>query len=234
MSAPRFEFLEGVAETNHRRRHLERHGDDWDINDSPMSDYSRRANFNNDPNYLLTIIEQRIGHREDNVGLDIGAGSSARALRDLLGSGVLRRALATNFADQRDDEALHDDRLDHVSGNLVSREPWEEINKWQEAHAPDGFALIMHRPLAGLQKLPYQTYQGAAHYLADSLRPGGLMFTQVPRDLIIRRTGLAFIYFSILKRPDVEQVIKSPPVDGLPILSDDHDSYAIILKRETP
>ncbi len=47
------------------------------------------------------IIDAQIGGESDNVGLDIAAGSDARALRDLLDSGVLRLALATNYEDRR-------------------------------------------------------------------------------------------------------------------------------------
>ncbi len=225
------EFLDGATPADKLRHRLEEQGDGlWSVNNSTIDDYSSRANFWGHPGGLKFIIDAQIGGESDNVGLDIAAGSDARALRDLLDSGVLRLALATNYEDRRPDAVINDSRLAHIDGKLTDPATLAGVVDWKKRHAPRGFAIVMHRPIGGLQTLPFRTYRGASHLMLDMTRSGGLTFTQVPRNLVASPRVLAGLCASIRQRSDVAEVIVSPPKPPYTHV-DSADLYAIILKR---
>lgn len=209
----------------------------WRVNSSSFNDYSRRADIHGHPDGLTDIVFSQVGLDPNNVGLDIAAGSSARALRDLLDRGVLGRALATNYQNRRPSKVANDPRLDHITGDITKPSVLEGVASWTHANAPEGLALVMHRPIGALQDLPPRTYKGAAHFLLDLVRPEGIMFTQVPRSL--RKRGalgaMRSICASIIERPDVAKVMATPPRnrpknDVLRNDLDENDVYAVIIK----
>jgi hypothetical protein len=202
----------------------------WSVNNSSLRDYSRRANMNGRIDGLIRMIEGRLGEGEDNVGLDLAAGSRPHALSNLLESGVLARALATNYADRRPRSLKRDPRLDHRKGNLLNPKTWQGIQAWQQQHAPEGFALAMHRPVGGLQDLPPDFYEGAAHAVLDMVGEDGMFFTQVPRILAAVPRHLERVCEGIQDRPDVEEVVRSlPRSKDMPV--DERDPCVVIFKR---
>ena len=102
-------------------------------------------------------------------------------MHDLLDSGVLARAVVTNLGDRSSSQASDNSRLDYIAGSLLLREPWDKMRSWQQANAPDGLGLILHRPFGGLQNLDAVMYRRAANRVLSMLRPGGVLFAQVPR-----------------------------------------------------
>lgn len=232
LQIPDLSFLDGVQEPRIAREYLAKKGDDaWDINDSTIHDYGRRANFFRDPEGLVRIIRSHIGFDTENVALDLGAGTHAQALRDLLDSGAVGRALATNYEDRRL-VGPEDPRLDRIAGDLTLPSTWRDIIEWQRLQASQGFNLVMHRPIAGLQKLPPRAYRGAAHLALDIAHPEGLMFTQVPRSIVEDPPQWDRLCRSIRNRPDVLRVIASPPRPAHVRYwkTDESDAYALILK----
>lgn len=223
-------FLDGEGSASSHQHELEIHGDTfWKVNDSSIEDYSRRADILGNPEGLKFLIQAQLGDRDDNVGLDIAAGTNAQALRDLLSSGVLRRAIATNFEDGRTKSVRRDRRLTHIAGDITKPQTWKKIIRKKQKIAPEGLALVMHRPMGGLQQLNPDTYRGAAHLLLDSLRPGGLMFSQIPRNLVGQpRRELCD---SIERRSDVAGVIVSPPKPPR-VHVDEADIYAVVIKKD--
>jgi hypothetical protein len=228
-----FMFLNGAAGLDIPIARLEELEEGkWSTTDSSIDDYSARANFLGRSDGLVEIIRRQLGDADDNVGLDIAAGANGRALRDLLDSGILRKALITNFADKRSDEVKHNDRLYHITGNLVLPQTWHEILDWQETFAPDGLSLIMHRPVGALQDLPNATYRGALHLLLDRTRLGGLLFTQIPRPLVRDTAALLNIRDTLRARSDVGRVIvRSTIRKDKPHRTDTH--VVIIKKAQT-
>lgn len=225
------QFLDGAGDAFAHQDDLHLVGDAlWKVNNSSLADYAARASFYGDPGSLIEIIDDQIGQDEANAGLDIAAGSYARALRDLLDSGVIGRALATNYEDRRPLYVSRDERIGHVQGSLTEAGPWAGMRAWRDQHAPQGFALTMHRPVGGLQKLPYKTYFGAAHFILDMVRSHGMLFTQVPRSLVEDAVPLSYLCASIRERPDVRDIIVSPPKPEGTFI-DWADTYAVILKR---
>ena len=178
-SFPDLTFLNGASEKDWRVPLL---GDQtWIVNNSPLDEYCRDAPFADYAAGLEGLLREHVGLHPDNVGMDLAGGSQGRAARDLLDLGILGRALVTNYQDRRSEEALAETRLDHITGDLTKPQTWGEIINWQRSQAPEGLALIMHRPVGALAALPTQTYVGAARTLLNMLRPGGLLFAQVPR-----------------------------------------------------
>ena len=102
--------------------------------------------------------------------------------------------------------------------------------QWTKANAPEGLALVMHRPVGGLQELPLETYRGGAHFLLDLVRADGLMFTQVPRSLASDETSLAEVCAEIRQRKDVREIITNARPKFLYAL-DYSDLYAVIFKQ---
>lgn len=230
-----FEFLDNAQIGCYEHEQLKEHGDQkWLVNSSTFADYSRRANLLGRVSGLFDIINEQIGHSQDNVGIDIAAGSTPQALRDLLDCDLLSSALSTNFEDRRPRWIKRDARLDHIAGDLITPATWSRIAQWKDHNAPEGFALAMHRPVGGLQSLDARVYFGAAHMVLDMVRPNGLMFTQIPRG--VSSSILPHLCASIRARSDVANVITSPPHRIVtPSLYyeniDEYDKYAVIIKR---
>lgn len=221
-----FSFLNGARDPDLH------HDDWWKVNNSSFRDYSRRAKLLGCRGGLRQIIDTQIVSGEDNVGLDIAAGAKARALRNLLDSGVLRSALATNYKDRRPRRIVKDSRLEHIDGDLTDPATWRKIVEWKNHNAPHGFTLAMHRPVGGLQHLPNEIYRGAAHLVVDLVKPGGLLFTQVPRNLASDQGALVELCAEIQERPDVAEVITSPPKSPYAHI-DKADLYAVVFKSPT-
>lgn len=225
-------FLDGAVDGSSGYEHdwLSEYGDlSWMVNNSSLTDYSRRAYIHGHPEGLSGLISAQIGQSEENAGLDLAAGTSARALRDLLESGVLGLALATNYEDLMPADTANDSRLSQITGDLTEPQTWHRIRKWKNLYASQGFKLVMHRPVGGLQELSPHTYSGAAHFLLDMVQPGGMMFTQVPRRLVKEQSPLAELCHSIRSRPDVGEVYVTEgrrPKKRI----DENDMYAAILK----
>jgi hypothetical protein len=225
-------FLDGNGVTSDCQSHLDAYGDkNWRVNNSSMADYASRARMRRGPNTLMDRLIAQVGRSKENVGLDIAAGSNARALQDLLGSGVIGRALATNYQDCRPNRLKASRRLSHIAGDLADPATWQEIADWKDEHAPEGFAVAMHRPIGGMQGMPEDFYAGAAHAALDMVRPHGFIFTQVPRNLTNpANTFLGELCTGIRERADVAGTITAPPARlGTPI--DKADQYVVILKR---
>ncbi|HEX5743875.1 MAG TPA: hypothetical protein VFX84_00265 [Candidatus Saccharimonadales bacterium] len=223
-------FLDGAGEDYFTRLFVFMYGDrNWVVNNSTMQDYSRRAFIGGSVNGLSDLVADRLGTTGDKVGMDLAAGSRAQALRDLLDSGVLGRALATNYRDRMPRKASRDD-LDHRDGNLTHHGTWREIVGWQELHAPEGFDLIMHRPVGGLQELKPATYQAAARILFDMVKPGGMMFSQVPRRVMNIDGGLRDLCRSVRSGGEVEDVVTTGERPGGRRPKDESDFYAVLLK----
>lgn len=199
----------------------------WGFNNSNFDDYC--ASFGYRTEYglgvqenegLKDIIEKRIGQDPDNIGLDIAGGSDGVAIRDLIAEGIINAGLVTNLFDLRTEETKADDKLHHISGDIVSKETWEKIMEWKRSQAPNGFALIMHRPMGALQAYPAPFYVGAANFLLDMLRPGGVFFTQVPDSLRPNfahddNIGLQAVCEAMQARPDIEDIAEnSRPIGG--------------------
>ncbi len=231
--SPDIRFLDGATNgsSEHEQSYLADRGDrTWRVNDSPLADYSRRAHIFGRPSGLIDLISERISPSDENVGLDVAAGSSARALRDLLESGVLGLALATNYENLMSTDLSDDSRLDQINGDLTLEWTWHRIRQWKDRHASQGFAIVMHRPIGGLQELSAHTYRGAAHLLLDMVQPEGIMFTQVPRRLVRDQRALSRVCSGVRARSDVAEVITSAR-KAQQIDNDQNDLYAVILKR---
>lgn len=178
----------------------------WTTNNSSFEHYCRGLTFPSKKSFQTIVTESGI---KNGIGLDVGAGSNAVALRDLLDSGILRKALATNYEDRRSREVRQDSRLGHVSGNILAVETWLEIDAWRQAHAPQGFDLIFHRPYGYLQNFPPQFYEAASNILLDLLRPGGIFFTQVPEPFVVRPDARQAICRRIKARGDISRIMTS-------------------------
>ncbi len=202
----------------------------WRVNNSGMFDYSRRANINGEPSGLADVIEERIGYSRENVALDVAAGSDARALRDLMRLGIVGRALATNYKDKRPRSTKRVKGLDHIKGDLIERRPWEEMLAWAARYAPEGFDLVMHRPVGGLQRMNKEFYHGAGHLLLDMVKAGGLLFVQVPRPIADRPAALVDLCQEVRGREDVEGVITTRRKPERGRNRDESDLYAVVFK----
>lgn len=178
----------------------------WRINNSSFSEYGANVEFPGYPGGLREILDQHIGRSEANVGLDLAGGNQGNALGDLLKDGTLGEGLVTNLSDMRYRYSLAHRALGHISGDLATKAVWDKIIGWQEAHAPGGLALIMHRPVGGLQDQPPQVYTGATHLLLDMLRPGGILLSQVPLPMYDPAVS-RLAYRDIYTRPDVDKIV---------------------------
>jgi hypothetical protein len=155
----------------------------WDVDNSTIQDYGERADYSRyHPLGLYGIIADCVGQDDQNVGLDVAGGSSGQALRELVAAGIIGRGLFTHFR-QHDGSRSIDSSLTCINGDLRDEKTWLDMFNWKRAFAPGGFAITMHRPVGGVQNLPPRVYQGAVHLLLDMTRPGGLLFTQIPRRL---------------------------------------------------
>ncbi|HVA11557.1 MAG TPA: hypothetical protein VNG32_05350 [Candidatus Dormibacteraeota bacterium] len=201
----RLQFLQGeVFAPDSRTR-----WDTWHTNNSSLDDYVGPVKLIDHPEGVFGVIQHQLEKMEGNAGLDIAGGRSGLAIRRLLRMGLLEKALVTNYRDRRSIVARLHPALSHVKGDIVTPKPWGQIIDWQEAQAPKGLALVMHRPVGGLQEQSPDFYKGATHLLLDMVRPGGVMFTQIPRYLRLSDTEeeLHALCQSVSARPDVHQVI---------------------------
>ena len=183
--------------------------DEWKINDSSFGDYCEPMTHYGLQN-LHMIVGRRLASHRRAVGIDIAGGSNGAALQDLLYVGLLCKALVTNLRDTHTQDIAN---LDHLEGNILSKETWVKMVAWTDKNTEgEGPAIIMHRPAGPLQYLPAETYRGAAHFLLDMLRPGGVLLCQVPLSLVNvpNKAPLARIHQSIEQRPDVESVVSFP------------------------
>jgi hypothetical protein len=223
-------FLNDARESVISAAALFMYGDrNWAVNNSTMYDYSRRAYIGGSATGLLDIVNERLDTSEDNVGLDLAAGTYAQALHDLLDSGVLNRALATNYSARLPRRARRQD-LDYLTGNLTRRDTWQAILGWQGEHAPEGFDLVMHRPVGGLQDLDLDTYKAGARILFDIVKPGGMMFSQVPRHAMNDEGGLRELCRSVRSGGQVEDVVTTGERPSKKLPKDESDFYAVLLK----
>lgn len=196
-------FLQEQQLSPDRRTRRER----WPVNDSGLDSYFE-AELDGHPEGVLGIIKEQLEGFEANAGLDIAGGRNGVALRQLLGMGLLDKALVTNYRDRRGLAARLNPALSHARGNITTPRTWQRILGWQERVAPDGLALVMHRPDGGMQDFTPDFYKGAVHLLLDRTRPGGVLFTQVPHRLRHRHPVLLnLICATIDGRPDVASVI---------------------------
>lgn len=182
----RLHFLDGVGHpafgTNES---IATETDRWSKNDSGFDDYCSRATEGG--LYYLdleAIVRSRLGRFTTNVALDIAGGTNGAALQDLLREGMIDRGILTNYLDRRDEPTKDNPYLEHIEGDILASSTWQRIISQSKRHAPDGLSLIMHRPVGALQDLPPRFYKEAAHLLLDMLRPGGILFSQVPLGLI--------------------------------------------------
>jgi hypothetical protein len=226
-------FLDDAGEDPLSRLFLSTYGDkQWIVNNSTFSDYSRRAYIGGSTSGLSRLVDERLGDSEGAVGLDLAAGTEARALRDLMDSGILEQALATNYR-ARVTRRLRRNNLDHIRGNLTSRETWQKILGWKDRHAPEGFDLVMHRPVGGLQDLDPRMYQAAGRILFGMVKPGGMMFSQVPRRVMNVEGGLRSLCQSIREGGEVERVVTTGQRPShIHPSKDERDFYAVVLKKD--
>lgn len=214
-------FLDSVA---HLEGHAESFGpsiEKWGFNNPTFDDYcgsfgERTASIGEPRDGLREIVERQIGHSPKNIGLDVAGGSQGTAIRSLVAEGIIGTGLVTNLFDTRTEETKEDLSLHHVDGDIVSKETWIKIIEWKKEHAPEGFALIMHRPIGPLQGYPETFYAGAANLLLDMLRPGGVFYTQVPGCLRPNEAhddnvGLQAVSKAIQARPDIGDIAGNSP-----------------------
>lgn len=214
--------LEGQAEAFG----LSEHGTEgWGFNNASFDDYcgsfgQRTAEIGEPREGLREIVERQLGKDPANIGLDVAGGSQGTAIRSLIAEGILGTGLVTNLFDTRTEETKANRDLHHIDGDIVSRETWMKIIEWRKKHAPEGFALIMHRPIGALQGYPEPFYAGATYLLLDMLRPGGVFFTQVPHSLRPNTAhedniGLQTFCEAFQAHPEVDDIaINSPCIGG--------------------
>lgn len=181
----------------------------WRKNNSSFEEYMEDAPFPSHYAGLIGIIDDAIRYDRSNVGMDLAGGSQGVALRDLLDEGLISKGLVTNYQDLRTPATKADKRVDHIAGDLAEIGTWHNIIQWQSQHAPDGFALIMHRPFGALQGFAPHVYTRAAHTLLAMLRPGGVLFTQVPKIFHAQSQELCTTYRNLRASPEVAKIIPS-------------------------
>ncbi len=195
----------------------------WNVDNSGIADYSEKANFFGKPEGLLQIIGECTGRRDD-VGLDVAGGTNGVAIGELVMAGFLREGAVTNFtslpsAEVRAERARAG--VTHLAGSLLDVHTWRTMQAWQEKVAPQGLAVIMHRPYGALQTLSPEFYMGAVHWALNRLRPGGVLFTQIPQildggliasDVPDLYAHLGAICDSIRKRSDLDAFYHSKPL----------------------
>lgn len=207
-SAERLSFLsnpvDGFIHPNSKDR--------WDINDSTFEDYFYPVELEGHPEEVLDVLVDQIGLSEDNVGIDIGGGTNGVAIRGLIEYGLLGRGIVTNMKDRRDEAVKNDPTLEHIEGDILNGRTWKKICSMVEESTSEGLALVMHRPVGGMQDFSSSFYNGALHNILDMIRPGGAMFTQVPGALLDglrEHRKLQGICQSIKERPDVSEILPS-------------------------
>jgi len=203
----RLAFLQGLEGDPDTRAPTE----GWRVNNSSLEDYFGPVKLDGHPEGVLGIIQRQIGDTEGNAGIDIAGGTNGVALQELLKMGLLENALVTNYRN-RPNWRARKAGIDYVRGNILLPKTWQKIIDWQEEQAPEGLALVMHRPDGGMQSLSTDFYEGVVHLLLDVVGPKGVMFTQVPQILRHRRPEeLAAICEGVKTRPDVEEILVPKP-----------------------
>lgn len=198
----------------------------WGVNDSDFGSYCAGLMLADGREGVQEIVSEHLrsmdGHR---VGLDIAGGTNGVALQSLLRLRILEHGIVTNYADRRSDETRKMPNLTHVEGDLAERATWETILEEKRACAPEGLSVVLFRPVGPLQDCSPEAYKGAAHFLLDITRPGGVHFWQIPRELKpytpIRERRKLEVYSSLRCRDDIEEIIPAyipvrPEDDRLP------------------
>lgn len=209
----------------------------WLFDNSSFSDYAGNANFKRYDGGLLGIIRRQIGLNKENIGVDIAGGHKGRAISDLIHRGVIGKGMVTNYYNDYP-WPIYSGDVDFISGNILRVGTWKEIIKWQRSKAPDGIDLVLHRPVGGLQDLPTEMYIGATHALLDIMKPGGVMFTQMPRTITggyrgwghrNDKDGARKLRSAIMERDDVGRLVLSKQ-DDENTDPDRGDIYTVIVK----
>lgn len=161
-------------------------GDDkWEINDSGVEDYAKDVNFPEFGgfNAMPRILDEFIDAEADNIAIDIAGGANGVALQQLISAGLIAKGLVTNLEDTRNLRARASSQLSHIAGDLCEFPTWAKIVNWARINAPEGVDLILSRPRGALQHLPIGTYGGATVAFLEMLKPGGILYAQIPWSL---------------------------------------------------
>lgn len=218
-------FLDGIKQTPLEAGFLEECGDgEWIVNDSGLSSYFFNVRFpghNRGP----SAVTERIGRNATNVALDLAGGSNGAALQDLITIGAIGKGLLTNYQDMRCPATRENPLLDHIEGDLTHRLTWERIIEWAKLNTLGGFDLILHRPMGGLQYLPTSFYSGGAQLLVELLKPGGVLFCQIPYILsdVYENPAIEEIGRELKDNPKVEEVVRSTSNQG-------YDQHFLVLR----
>jgi hypothetical protein len=150
--------------------------DEWGVNNSDFSNYCAYAPRHYD---YEKIITSRLAGLATRTAIDIAGGVNGRAIQELIDEGLVDQGVVTNMKDRRVDYGLASG-VDHIEGNICLADTWQKIIDWQHEKAPEGFSLVMHRPVGALQELPAEFYAGALRFLLQRIQPGGMLFSQIP------------------------------------------------------
>lgn len=154
--------------------------DTWQANDASFSEYclvAARTGLSD----ASSLIRRRLGSFTTNVGLDIAGGANGVALQELISEGTIDTGIVTNLLDKRSETTKGTKELLHVEGDILNEETWHKMFATVfEATEGAGPSLIMHRPCGALQYVSPHFYEASFDLLFDWLRPGGVMFSQVP------------------------------------------------------
>jgi hypothetical protein len=151
----------------------------WDYNDTPFEYYGVNRTHGEASLYAHKVYEHLLVNPGVKIALDIAGGSNGRAIRDLINLGLVNSGLVTNYEDRRNESTKKITELGHVAGDLIKQETWKKIQAWKDEFAPEGFSVIMCRPVGGLSYLPGAFYVGGLATLLDWLQPGGVGLFQI-------------------------------------------------------
>lgn len=91
-------FADNVIDPDpYRTQRLERYGERWQYDDSPLQAYHDWAYLPPQTGGLLGLLKKYVAYDADQACLDLGGGTNGVAARDLLELGFAGRALVTNF-----------------------------------------------------------------------------------------------------------------------------------------
>lgn len=88
--------------------------------------------------------------------MDLFAGDGS-ALRQIARDDLIQGGVSVSLKDKRSDESISYDNsknLKFIPGNILTRKPWQEIEKWLKEQNKTGFDLIIIRPLGGYLYIP--------------------------------------------------------------------------------
>ncbi len=207
---------------------LRRERKGWPEDDWPLEDYFKDVTFRDGS--LFDVLDKTIGRNPNNIGLDIAGGSNGAALKGLMDRGYIGRGLYTNFLDRRD-PALPNPKAQLITGDLTKVETWRDITKWQQREIPEGFAVGLHRPLLGLQRLPPLAYYALAASAVRVMRSGSVFIIQIPLNVSnAESTQQRLLYRAIRALPRVQAVELAASNSQ----SKDYQHCAIYLKPQLP